>query len=788
MLLTLAGMRAAVAAETPRPGFPFDPQPSLPGVPSGASAELLAVRINGIDQDGSVVAYRLVGGWLAVPVQSLVDWHITPPNGPRLRFENADYVRLDTIDGLRWHVDPKDQILVIDVGASAFRRNGVEVAKQVKALKLPPVNGGYVNYDFSAQVDAPPSPEKRTSAVAAVFDAGGSTAYGGGRTSIVTRAGTAGSGVTRLDSTWTVDQPDDLSSVQLGDTLGATGQWGRAVRFGGVRWSTDFSTRPGFVAFPLPGVKGEATVPSIVDLYVNNTHQLQGTVQPGPFDLPDVPVVTGQGQIKMVVHDLLGREQVIVQPYYVTPSLLKPGLHDFSFEAGAVRDNYGIDSFSYGRMLAVATDRAGVTSTFTREFRVEVLREQQTAGAGGILLVDNAATANASVAVSHSGSGGGSLFTGGVDRQSDAWSVSMQGHFATRNFAQVGQSYNGAPPQRISFNASAATGVGSGGIGINALVQTDWAGGSFRTYSFNYGHKVGWLGYASVYASKTTGDSRGYSVGLFFTQSFGADSNATESMFRSHDHTDDSVNPDSRSNQSTLQLQSSTPSGPGFGYRALLEGGDSQRVLGEGFWQTDTALMNLGLARQGRDTSLRVGASGGVAVMPEGMFFARRIDGSFAVVEVGDYSGVRVTRDNQVVARTDANGHAFVGGLRGYENNRIGIEAADLPLDAQVDSLDVIVAPAARAGVSIAFPVQHIRSATLRIVDAAGKPVPPGSVVHAKGQKRDFPVGFDGRLFLTGLPDHGTYVAEWPDASCQFDVEWKPVQDDVPDLGVVVCR
>ena len=785
-------MRAAIAAaEAPRPGFPFDPLQTPPGVPSGATAELLAVRINGVDQDGSVVAYRLVGGWLAVPLQSLVDWHITAPNGPRLRLENTDYIRLDTIDGLRWHIEPRDQTLVIEVGAAAFRRNGVEVAAPVKALQLPAANGAYLNYDISAQVDSPPSPQPRTTMAAAVFDVGGSTAFGGGRTSVVTRAGSAvtGSAVTRLDSTWTVDRPDDLSSIQLGDTLGAVGQWGRAVRFGGVRWSTDFSTRPGFVAFPLPGVKGEATVPSIVDLYVNNNHQLQGTVQPGPFDLPDVPVVTGQGQIKMVVHDLLGREQVIVQPYYVTPSLLKPDLHDFSFEAGAVRDNYGIDSFRYGRMLAVATDRAGVTSTFTREFRLELLREQQTVGAGAIVLIDNAATANASIAASHSDNGGGTLLTGGIDHQASAWSASLQGHFATRNFAQVGQSYAGAPPQRLSFNASAATSAGSGGVGINALVQTDWAGGSFRTFSVNYGRKVDWLGYASLYASKTTGDSRGFSVGVFFTQSFGVDSNATESLFRSRDHTSDSINPDSRSNQSTLQLQSSTPSGPGFGYRALLEGGDSQRILGEGYWQTDTALMNLGLARQGHDTSLRVGASGGVAVMPEGMFFARRIEGSFAVVEVGDYSGIRVTRDNQVVARTDDKGHAFVGGLRGYENNRIGIDAADLPLDAQVDSLAVIVAPAARAGVSITFPVQRSRSASLRIVDAAGKPVPPGSTVHAEGQKHEFPVGFEGRLFLTGLTDHGTYIADSPDMpSCKFDVDWKPGEDALPDLGVIVCR
>ena len=80
-----------------------------------------------------------------------------------------------------------------------------------------------------------------------------------------------------------------------------------------------------------------------------------------------------------------------------------------------------------------------------------------------------------------------------------------------------------------------------------------------------------------------------------------------------------------------------------------------------------------------------------------------------------------MTRDNQVVARTDSRGMAFVGGLRGYESNRIGIEAGDLPLDAEVDHLDIAVAPPSRTGVSITFPVRRTRSATLRVVDAGGE-------------------------------------------------------------------
>ena len=789
----------AGAAEATRPpgastGL-FAPPPgaaALVPVPIG-TAELLAVQVNGIDQDGDVFVWRLTNGAFAVPVNAMRAWRLAIPPAPPLRIDGGDAVRLDAIPGLTARVDAAKQMLLVDVPASAFLRSGIEVVVPAVPLDVPRTPGAWFNYDLNAQLDKSAS-SPLTRAFGALLDVGVAAGESGGRTSVVARSATYGSGVTRLDTTWQFDSPGELTSLQIGDTVGATGQWGRTVRFGGVRWSTDFSTRPGFVAFPLPGIRGEATVPSVVDLYVNNAHQLQGNVPAGAFDVPDVPVVTGQGQIRMVVRDALGREQVVVQPYYVTPSLLRPGLHDWSLEAGVVRENYGLDSFTYGRALAVATDRAGVTATFTRELRLELQRRQQTAGAGAVFLVDNAATVNLSAAASRSDAGAGALLTAGVERQSSGWSASLQSRFSTPRFAQIGQSFAGAPPPRFSFNASGATVIGAGGVGLNALVQSDWQGGRFQSFSANYGTRVGVLGYASVYASRTTGSSRGWAVGCFLTQSFGSDTSATEGFFRSKDRTvsagasAQTPSTQSSATQATVQLQSSPPVGPGFGYRVLAEGGDQRRGLVEGVWQIESAAFNAGVGRYNASESARLGASGGVAIAGGSVFMARRIEGSYAVVDVGGYPNVRVTRDNQVVARTDSSGRAFVAGLRGFENNRIGIEAGDLPLDAQVDALDMLIAPPARSGVAVRIPVNRGRSALLRVVDAEGLPLPPGSLVQGGDSPRDFPVGFEGRLFLTGTLLEGRYTARWPTGSCTFAVEWRQSEDEVPDLGTHTCR
>ena len=763
------------------------PPPSLSS-PISVRTDLLAVRINGVEQDGEVFVHHLADGGIAVAVSALRGWRFSVP-ADTLVIDGTRSVRLDRVAGLRWRIDARTQVLQLEVGASAFRMSGVEVAGVAPAAAFPPIAAGFLNYDVHLQRDTPRAGVASTLA-AALLDFGASTAAGAGHTSVITRNSAGLPHTTRLDSTWVMDQPSALTSVQFGDTTGATGQWGRAVRFGGVRWSTDFSTRPGFVSFPLPALKGEASVPSVVDLYVNNQHRLQGNLPPGAFDLPDVPVVTGQGQIRMVVRDLLGREQVVVQPYYVTPQLLRPGLRDFSLEAGAIRDNYGIDSFRYGRVLLVGTDRVGVTETFTRELRAELLERQQTAGVGGVWLLGGAATAQLAAAASRREEGGwGQLVSAAVEHQSAGWSGSISGRLASSQFAQVGQTFDArvAPP-RLAMGAHAATSIGSGGVAVNAIVQSDWQDGRYRALSFNYGQRLGPLGYFSVYASVTSGTTRGYAVGAFLTQTFGRDLSVTESAFRSRDRAADGTTPTQRSTQETIQLQAPPPSGPGFGYRVLGERAGQTRVAAEGFAQGDGFAASAGLARIRTDTSARIGAAGAIALLGDGVYFARRIDGSFAVVEVGDYADVRVTRDNQVVTRTDERGRAFVAGLRGYESNRIGVEPGDLPLDVVIDADAVLVAPPARGGVAVRMPVTRGRSAVLRVVDSAGRPVPPGSRARADNGSRDFPVGFDGKLFLSGMGERGEYWITSPEGRCFISIEWRPDPNDLPDLGDVTCH
>ena len=94
-------------------------------------------------------------------------------------------------------------------------------------------------------------------------------------------------------------------------------------------------------------------------------------------------------------------------------------------------------------------------------------------------------------------------------------------------------------------------------------------------------------------------------------------------------------------------------------------------------------------------------------------FLSRTIDQGFGVVQVPGYANVQVYADNQPVAVTNDKGNALVPRLRPYEDNSIRIEQADLPLDAEIDTLQLKAVPFRRSGVEVIFPVRRSLGALL---------------------------------------------------------------------------
>lgn len=752
---------------------PASPAAAAPPAAAGEPL-LLAVHVNGVDSGEVVPVLRLEDGGLAVAEEDLRKWRLLVPEAGALRVGGRRFIRLDDLPGVGYRIDTARQALLLQAPPSSFAASRVGAAG-VPGTELTPAGaGGFLNYDLQWERAG------GRSSHGGLFELGAFNRWGSGVATLLWNSANPSRSLVRLDTTWTVDMPGRMQSLRFGDVIGHAGSWGGAVRFGGVQWATNFSTQPGFVTYPMPSLHGEAVVPSTLDVYVNNARRLSGEVPAGPFDLTSVPVVTGQGEMRLVVRDLLGREQIIDQPYYVSPRLLRPGLDDFSLEAGVLREDYGSASGRYGRPFLAANERRGLSPSLTGELRAELLGDQQTAGAGAAWLVPGPGavglgTVNLAAAVSRGPQGGGRMVAAGVQRQARDLSLSLQIRYADRDFVQLGQAAGSS--SRRTLNGNLGLPLGSGSLGVSYLDQDRWEDGDTRLLSVNYSRGLGRLGFVSLYALRSFSAEPDLTVGVMVTHAFDQRTSGSLDLSRSGDQ-----------DRQTLQLQRNPPAGDGFGYRLLAGRGSYEQYAAGGTLQTGRGTFTAEAARRGGASGYRLGYSGGTAAAAGGVFPGRRIDDSFAVVQVGDYAGVRVYRDNQEVARTDAGGRALVSRLRAYQENPIGIEQADLPLDAEVDTLLRRVTPSMRSGVAARFDVRASRGASFRLVAGDGTPLPAGAVVRIDGAEQRFPVGYGGRTFVTGLERRNRLLGEWPGHRCVAELPFGEAREPLPDLGTIVCK
>lgn len=740
--------------------------------PAAADTLLLAVSINGLARAEAVVL-RLADGGLAVAARDLRAWRLPVPTGGALQVDGEAYVRLADLAGVAYRVDEASQTLLLEAPAAAFDPYAMAWGEGRGVALTPTAPGGFFNYDLSWQRD------DGHASGGGLFELGLFNAWGSGTATGLWQRGGEGPGWLRLDTTWNIDMPERMQSLRLGDAIGRGGGWGRSVRFGGVQWATNFATQPGFVAFPLPGLRGEAVLPSTLDVYLDNTRLLRATVPQGPFDLSSVPAVTGGGELQLVVRDLLGRQQVITQPYYASPQLLRPGLHDFSWDLGLVREDYGLASNRYGRAMLVGSDRLGVTPTFTRELRAELLADQQTVGAGGAWLLPalgdvQLGTLSLAAALSHGPDGAGHLLALGTERQvRQGIGYSLEAEYASRDFTRLGQPEGERP--RLSLAARLSLPVAGSGLGLGYVHRTTWQGDEQRLATASYSVGLGRYGHLGFNALQDLSGDAGLNLGLIWSvaldrqTSLAADLNRQDGRWRE-----------------TATLQRNPPAGNGIGYR--LQVGADRRYRAGATVQAERGVLTAEAAANDGREAYRAGLSGGVASAAGGLFQGRRIDDSFAVVRVADYGGVRVFRDNHEVTATDAHGLALVSRLRAYQANPIGIEQADLPIDAEVDALQVKVAPGLRSGVVVDFPVRVSRGASFRLVDEAGRDLPPGAVVRIAGDAKEFPVGFGGQVFVSGLAAANRLVAEWHGRRCEFELVLAGEAEPLPDLGTLSCK
>ncbi|OOG54787.1 fimbrial assembly protein [Polaromonas sp. C04] len=732
----------------------------------------LDVTLNGSAR--GIVHFGDRGGQLWAPAASLrALGFVLPAGGP-------DPVRLQSLAGLQVQYDAQQQRVLLTAPLSLLKLP--ETALTVPGItphRVTTSPGLLLNYDLYGTQG-----EGSAASLSAFTELRAFGAWGVASSTALSQQTRADGGAwqrqsVRLDTAWSQSWPDKLLTLRVGDTLTDALTWTRATRIGGLQIGSNFALQPYQITTPVPALLGSATLPSQLDLYVNGMRQFNGQVPAGPFQLNTLPNISGAGNAQVVLTDAFGRSTTLNFSLYGTQQLLKQGLSSWSVELGRVRQNYGLVSNDYGRdLVASGTWRYGLSNSFTVETHAEATAGLASAGAGGAWLLGRAGVLTGSLA--HSGGSGqsGSQLGLGYNWTDSRFNVAFSGTRTEGAYQDVAALY-GSLPARAS--GSATVGYNTDHIGSFSLsyLSQQYPGQTASRYA-----SAGWfksLGRATTLSVTANQDLVNRNLrGVFVNLTWALDARTSVSTGLQHDNTGNFV---------TASTSRATPSEGGWGWNAALRQGDDQNGgQGEldylGRWGRYTA----GVSAFNGTRYAYGDANGALVFMGGHPFAARQINDAFALVSTDGVPGVPVLLENRPVGSTDGNGQLLVTPLNAYQNNKLGIDPMNLPADLRIDRVDAIATPGDRAGTLVEFGITPVRSASVTLVDATGKPLALGSRVQVNGQPGTALVGYDGDVYFDTLAAHNVVAVHTPQGICsaRFDYH-KDASGGIPQIGPLSC-
>jgi outer membrane usher protein len=767
-LLVAAGSTSSLAQPASAPTTaPAELAPASP-VPA-----ILTLRLNG-EPKGDVYVY-LDGGDVLARTEDLRAAGLGALLGPIRLLEGLEYVALSSMPEVATAFDEKEMTLHLEVDPEHLPLTRIQLGVSEAPEDMVIGNDTSMFLNYAAHWNALEGKDGYDGYVEAGASRGAWLLY----SSAMMTAETRSRGLTNL----TYDDRDSLRRLVLGDAVAAGDNLGGSALVGGIQLARSFELDPYRVFRPTLGQTGVVRTPSTAEIYVNGVLVRRAALPPGPFSASDLPATTGAGQTRVVVRDALGREQTYESSYYLPANLLAPGLSEYSYTLGLVRQDVGRESWRYEQLALMAQHRLGLSSWCSGGLRFEGGRDLASGGpavAIGLPFGELTASAAASYQRERGGGAAASLGFG----YSGRWaSLGLLARALTARYATVSL---GAEDERAALELGASIGVPvSRRVSLTAqlkhLDERDHGESDRISLTSSISLSRSWQMALSSSAARERGGQ--LELAAFAGLTMLIDQRTTASASQRVART---------SGESVVELQRTSPVTTGYGYRLrgqLAQEGDPRgsatatlqgehgRVEASADWEEGRASGQLGVA-------------GGAVLIGGRAFITRPVQRGFALIRVPGFAGVRGYLDNNLVGKTDARGDLVVPNLIPYYANRIAIDDTDLPMDTTAEVTEQLIASRNRSGVVVRFAAQQLSAVRGSIVfDEAGHTAAYGELhLTTAGGEQISPVGSGGEFELTNLPP-GRHRAqlEYAGGSCTIALDVANPGRPIQDLGAVAC-
>lgn len=584
-------------------------------------------------------------------------------------------------------------------------------------------------------------------------------------------------GYLRYDTTWKYSDVDHLVSYQLGDVISNSLSWSNSVRLGGLRISRSFALRPDLVTYPMLNLSGTAAVPGSVDVFINGYKSSSNNLNAGPWTLTSTPYINGAGEATLVTTDALGRRVESSIPFYVSNQLLRSGLSDFDFSAGALRNEYGLRSADYSAAAVSGFYRYGFNDHLTLALQGEGRAGLARGGVGTDIAVARLGTLSLSVSQSQADSSG-QQYSLGYSWLSPRISLNVSHVQRTSGFRDLSVYDTMATLSRRADQATLSFApfgdwAGTLGLGYFDILARD--GTRTRLANLSWGRSL-W-GNSSVHLAlnKTLGE-HGMAMQLQLVIPFDDAGSVTLSSQRAG-------NGDTAQ---TLSYSRAAPASGGFGWNLAASQGNGGYTQADLTWRNRYTVLSGGVYGPADSRTQWFDASGALVWMDNALFASSKINDAFIVVSTSGFSKVPVRYENQLLGETDSQGHLLVPWVSAWYPAKLTIDPLKMPADISTPLVEQRVAVREGSGALVTFPLRKTRSLLLTLVDAQHQPLPPGTLVTETHSGQTTLIGYGGQAWFDDAPARSNIAVSLPGGQCHHALDLKEQQTQF-SVGPLVC-
>ncbi|MCL9672155.1 fimbria/pilus outer membrane usher protein [Citrobacter sp. MNAZ 1397] len=594
-----------------------------------------------------------------------------------------------------------------------------------------------------------------------------------------------------------------LRSQFVAGESNTTGQIFSSVPFIGARINSDSRMLPDVQRGYAPEIRGVAKTNAKVTVRQLGNVIYETTVTPGAFIIDDLYPAGYGGDLEITIKEADGSVQQYTMAYASVAQLLRPGVQEYSFTAGKLRET----NLSTEPVFYEATYQRGLSNYLTGYGGVQFSKHYQSAQLGtAVGSVIGALSADVTWSNSDVGKKGGGKLQGQSYRisysklinETDSNITLAAYRFSSKNYMEFltalqardyvkeGYSVDSIWRSKNRFNISLNQGLpdGWGSVYASATMENYWNSkqGYNKYYQIGYSNNFWRFNYSiSAGRSKTASgrEQTNFYLGLSMPL---WDSFETRAPY--------------------LSLRYNQNSDGGKGEQAMVSGtfGENNKynynmaashdnysgtstTMGLG-WQGSAATMN-GSYSQGRNyKSTSLSMNGAAVVHSGGVTLSPINNDTFALIEAKGAEGARVA--GYASSKVDMFGYALYPGLVPYSMNSVAIDPEGSSLDVEFESTSQTVVPRAGAVVKVKFDT-HRGTAVLIRSTFGGEPVPFGAEVFNDKNANVGTVTQGGLIYARVEEEKGTLVVKWGEEMhnrCQVSYVLAPEPKDKEMQGL----